>query len=83
MDELTFAAWIDIFLTEKKIDLDVILEVEGEFALNLIEVEVLVAAMKGASSEEQDGIWAMCARLDFLGRPILPYLAHLAQAIAI
>lgn len=83
MDDRDFAAWLDDFLREKKIDPDEILEVHGPLGLNLIPVETLVAAMKDAPADEQAAIRRLFTRIDFVHAEVRPALAHLAQAIAL
>jgi len=83
MDDRDFAAWLDDFLREKKIDSDEILEVPGPLGLNLIPVETLVAAMRGAPTEEQAAIRRLFTRIDFVNAEVRPALVHLAQAIAL
>ena len=80
---LPFAIWLDTFLAEKRIDLDHVLEAEGDFGTNFIPVEILADAMKAAPASEQAQIKAAIVRLDFNNAPILPFFAHLAKAIAI
>ena len=81
---MTFAKWIDTFLKEKGIDPEEILEVPGvAYAVNMIPVEHLATAMKQAPVVERRRLKAAFVRLDFANQPIRPFLAHLAQAIAL
>jgi hypothetical protein len=80
-----FADWIEIFLAEKGIDRDDVLEAEGPSGVNIIPVGVLVDAMKGATSRERHGIKAKLVEIDFKApgrRPVMDFLSHLAGAIA-
>jgi hypothetical protein len=79
---MCFSEWLDVFLEEKGIDLDRLLEVEGPSGLNLIPVCALVEAMKGAPEVEQVGIKEMLVKLDWENRDVLGYLRHLARALA-
>lgn len=79
----TFSAWIDTFLTEKGIDGDEILTVEGPSGENAIPVACLVDAMKTAPARERAQLKTMFVKLDFMNAPIRPYLVHLASVIAI
>lgn len=78
----SFAKWLDTFLEEKGIDMEEVLEVEGRSGTNWMPVGVLVSVMKRAPEHEQKGIKTMLVKIDFYNAPVLPYLAHLAQAIA-
>lgn len=77
-----FGKWLDTFLTEKKIDLDQILTVEGPSGANHIPVECLVEMMNRTSSREQSEIQAMIIKIDHANGDVLPFFAHLAKAIA-
>lgn len=78
-----FTVWFDRFLSEKGIDLDRTLEVEGPSGLNLIPVECLVDAIKSAPAHEQTGIKHTVVKLDFLNQDVMGYFNHLARAIAV
>jgi hypothetical protein len=77
-----FSEWLDVFMEEKGIDLDRLLEVEGSSGLNLIPVGVLVLAMKAAPEVEQVGIREMLVKLDWANGDVMGYLKHLAGALA-
>lgn len=77
-----FGLWLETFLSEKGIDLDEAIEVEGPSGLNLLDVGILVEAMKSAPAHEQRGIRAMLVRIDFAFGDVRHYLRHLAQAVA-
>jgi hypothetical protein len=78
-----FSNWIDTFLCEKGIGSDTLLEVEGNSGLNVIPVGCLVDAMKAASSGEQRSLKAAIVRIDFVNADVLPFLRHIARAIAL
>jgi hypothetical protein len=79
---MSFSNWLDLFLSEKGIDLDEIISVEGDSGQNLIPVGCLVDVIKSAPDHEQRGIKAMMVRIDFQDGRVIDYLRHLAQAIA-
>jgi hypothetical protein len=79
---MSFSKWLDVFLSEKGIDLDEIMTVEGDSGQNLIPVGCLVDAIKSAPTHEQRGIKSMLVRIDFQNGKVMDYLRHLAQAIA-
>lgn len=80
---MTFKTWINTFLSEKGIDLETILEAEGPSGMNSIPVGCLVDMMIGAPKHEQAGIKTMLVKIDFRNAPVLPYLNHLAKAVAL
>lgn len=77
-----FARWLDTFIDEKGIDLEHTLVAEGESGTNWIPVAVLIDMMKATTPKEQAGIKNMLVRIDFRNAEVLPYLQHLAQAVA-
>jgi hypothetical protein len=79
---MTFSKWIRTFLSEKNIDLDKNLEIEGPSGLNIMPVEILVEAMEQASQAEQEGIKAMIVKIDFVNGDVLDFFKHIGQAIA-
>lgn len=83
MTTKTFSKWLRTFLSEKGIDLEETLEVEGPSGLNIIPIGALVVTMIGAPSHEQAGIKNMLVKIDFTNAPVRPYLTHLAKAVAI
>lgn len=64
MKATAFSKWIGTFLSEKGIDLEETLEVEGPSGMNWIPVGSLVEMMRSAPKHEQDGIKAMFVRID-------------------
>jgi hypothetical protein len=79
---MTFATWLDTFVSEKGIDLEDVLAVEGPSGLNQIPVGCLVDLMKQAPKHEQAGIKTMIVKIDFRNGDVLDYFRHLAQAVA-
>lgn len=80
---MTFATWIDTFLSEKRICTETVLTVAGASGANSIPVACLVDMMKQAPKHEQSGIKAMLVKIDFRNGDVLHYFRHLAQAVAI
>jgi hypothetical protein len=78
-----FGKWLKTFLSEKGIDFETTVDAEGPGGLNVIPVGCLVDAMVSAPAHEQAGIKTMMVKLDFMNKPILPYLTHLARAVAL
>ena len=79
-----FDRWLDRFLSEKGLDLDTSLgSVDGPSGPNWgMTVRTVVEAMKGAPAHEQARLKAALVRLDYHAAPILPFVRHLAGAIA-
>lgn len=80
---MTFTKWLETFITEKGIDLEQVLTVQGASGANHIPVGCVVEAIMAAPVREQNGIKDMIVRIDFRNGDVVPYFAHLAQAIAI
>lgn len=80
---MTFNNWIDTFISEKGISLSKIIEVEGDFGLNMIPVECLIEAIKAAPEQERRQIKAMIVKIDFMNGDVMDFFKHLAKAIAV
>ena len=80
---MRFEKWLDVFLSEKGIDLEIIMSVPGPSGENMIPVKCLVELIKRAPKHERDGIKLMLIRINFLNGSVLDYFKHLARAIAI
>lgn len=79
---MTFSKWLDTLIQEKQIDVDRVLTVQGPSGPNFMPIACVIEAIKGAPASERAAIKTMIVRLDFANAPIVPYLQHLAQAIA-
>ena len=77
-----FNNWLDTFLSEKGIDLDQPINVEGESGLNFMTVENIVEFMKVTSSGEQKAIKNTFVMIDFKNGDVLHFIKHLAQGVA-
>lgn len=80
---MKFSKWLDAFLSEKGIDGEQVLTVEGPSGENHIPVACLVEMMKQAPRHEQEGIKTMIVKIDFRNGNVLDYFRHLAQAVAV
>ena len=80
---MTFSKWLETFLSEKGIDGETILAVEGPSGENAIPVACLVDLMKQAPKLDQPGIKSMIVKIDFRNGDVLDYFRHLARAVAI
>lgn len=79
---VAFGKWLDTFLSEKGIDREEVLEVEGPSGTNWMPVGVLVGIMKTAPTHERNGIKTMLVKIDFVNGNVRHYLAHLGKAVA-
>lgn len=79
-----FSRWLDRFLSEKGVPLESELgAVDGPSGPNWgLTVRDVVDAMKRAPSHEQAKLKRAILVLDFRASPIVPFLRHLAGAIA-
>jgi hypothetical protein len=82
MKKTAFGRWLSTFLSEKGVDSDELLEVEGSSGANIMPVGVLVEIMNQAPRREQEGIKTMMVRIDFANGDVRRYLRHLASAAA-
>jgi len=78
-----FERWVHVFLSEKGIDLEETIDVEGPSGLNVIPVGCLVEAMIDAPATERTAIARALMKIDFKNGDVRHYLAHLAKAIAL
>ena len=78
-----FGKWLDTFLTEKGVDYDETLEVEGPtWGTNWMPIRVVVAVMKVAPKHEQEAIKKTFVMIDFKNGDVRHFLKHLAGALA-
>ena len=77
-----FDKWIDTFNEEKGINLERIIEIEGQSGLNMIPVSVVIEHMKIAPQHEQEKIKDVIVKIDFANGNVNDFYDHLAKAIA-
>tara|TARA_R110000803_G_C11739021_1_gene290756 strand:+ start:267 stop:515 length:249 start_codon:yes stop_codon:yes gene_type:complete len=77
-----FNNWLNTFLSEKGIDLDQPINVEGESGLNFMTVENIVEFIKVTSAGEQKAIKNTFVMIDFKNGDVLHFIKHLAQGVA-
>ncbi len=82
MKQEQFNNWLDIFIEEKGIDLEREIVVQGPSGMNYLTVGIVFEHMKAANAAEQMLLHDRLVRLDFYNQPIVPFLEHLANAIA-
>ena len=80
---MNFTTWLNIFIDEKGIDREEVIEAKGASGMNFIPVGCLLEAMEQAPTREQQAIKNTIVRIDFANGNVMHYLTHLAQAIAI
>ena len=78
-----FAKWLDTFIAEKGINLDMAIFVEGPSGENMMSLAIVADAIKSAPTNEQAAIKNMFVKIDFSNADPIGYFKHLARAIAI
>jgi len=79
---MNFTTWLNALISEKNIDIEQTLQVEGESGTNWIPVECVLEAIKSTSKAEQQGIKKTLVAIDFRNGDVLHFIKHLAQAVA-
>lgn len=77
-----FATWFNTFNSEKGIDPEQVIEVEGPSGTNFIPLQCLFDIILSAPKHEQEGIKTMIVKIDFANADVVGYYKHLAKAIA-
>jgi hypothetical protein len=80
---MKFEKWINKFLNEKNFCTEQVFEVEGNSGQNIMNYEMVIAAIKSTCESEQKQIRLTLIKLDFQRGDISHYFRHLAQALAI
>lgn len=80
---IAFNKWLDVFIAEKRLDLETIIEAKGPSGMNYIPLANLLGAIKAAPRVEQKAIQMMIIRIDFKNGDVMDYFKHLAKAIAL
>lgn len=78
-----FIKWFNTFNEEKGINLDEIIEIEGNSGVNIMPIRAVTEQIKNCCLSEQLNIHKMLVKFDFYNENIADYYKHLAQAIAI
>lgn len=80
---MTFSKWLDTLISEKNIDTDQMIEVEGNGGLNMIPVSIVLDAIKATCDQERAQIKTILVKIDFANGDVLHFIKHLAKALAI
>lgn len=80
---MTFSKWLDTLISEKNIDTDAMIEVEGDSGLNMIPVSIVLDHIKATSEQERQQIKTILVKIDFANGDVLHFIKHLAGALAI
>ena len=80
---MTFNKWIDTLISEKNIDPETLIEVEGASGTNIMPLQVVIDAIKSTTRNEQAAIKMTLVKIDFCNGDIMHYFTHLAGALAI
>lgn len=78
-----FNTWLDTFISEKGINPEQYIEVEGPGGTNHMPVQIVLDAMKSTTDAEKRKIKHTIVAIDFRNGDVLHFIKHLAQAIAI
>jgi hypothetical protein len=78
----TFAQWFNTFNSEKGIDPETNIEVEGPSGTNFMTLQNVFDAILQTSPQEQAAIKTMIVKIDFANGDVVDYYKHLAKAIA-
>lgn len=80
---MTFNKWLDTLVEEKGIDTEQYFYLDGPTGdFNIIELSVVIDAIKATCKQEQVGIKNTLVAIDFVNGDIVDYFKHLAQALA-
>lgn len=80
---MTFTHWLETHLTEKGIDPETPIVVDGPSGPNHMTVATVTAAMRFAPAAEKKAIKTTLVKIDFANGDPLHFLTHLAHALAI
>lgn len=80
---MSFNNWFNTFIEEKAVNLDQIIEVEGESGANIMELRVVTDAIQTAPAHEQAQIKNTLVKIDFHNGDVVHFFKHLAGALAI
>ena len=75
--------YLNNLVTEKGLDLEMSIEVNGESGINFMTLETVVEHILIAPKHEQQKIKSILVQIDFRNGDVLHFFKHLAQALAI
>ena len=76
-----FSKWLDVFLQEKGIDMEERFKVDGETGLNILSYGTVARALKREEPAEQERLYKLFVKVDFLNGNIRGCLEFLALAL--
>lgn len=82
VEENSFSKWLDTFIEEKGIDLNVVIEITTNNDTHFFEIGNIVENIKATTREEQTEIKDMIVKIDFHNGDVIDYFKHLAKALA-
>lgn len=74
--------YLNTLISEKNINIETIIEVEGQSGTNFIPLGVIVEHIEIAPAHEQNQIKNTLVKIDFHNGDIMHFFTYLAQAIA-
>ena len=78
----TMTNYLNTLITEKGLNREMILEVQGQSGLNIMPLGVVLDNISATSKDEQKAIKNILVKIDFQNGNIMDFFKHLAQAIA-
>jgi hypothetical protein len=76
---MTFAKWLETFVTEKDLDVEQVFAVEGKSGTNHIPLGCVLEAIYAAPYSEQASLKNMIVKIDFLNGDVCHYFKHLRR----
>jgi hypothetical protein len=83
LKEAKMKKWLETLIEEKNIDMQALIEVEGNSGVNIMPLQMVVDAVVGAGKPEQAQIKNTLVKIDFMNGDIMHFFKHLAGALAI
>ena len=80
--EKQFKEWLNTFIEEKEIDLDLPFEITKNGNLNIMSYKTIYEHILITTVEEKKKIKDMIVKIDFLNGDVLNFFRHLGNAIA-
>lgn len=80
---MNFQTWFQIFVTEKGLDPEQVIVVEGPSGPNHMPLQIVFDAILSTAGAEQRGIKDVIVKIDFRNGDVVDFFRHLAQALAV
>ncbi len=80
---MNIKTYLETLISEKNIDMEQRIEVEGPSGLNSMPLQMIVDAIVNTCKEEQANIKKTLVMIDFKNGDIMHFFKHLAGALAV